>query len=68
MLDHKLRYHISTDKLHDELELLKIKDIKEQEILAFVHNFFSNNLPAVFNGYFKTIASITIEIQGMEMI
>ena len=51
-------YRFSTDKLHVELELLKIKDIKEQEILAFVHNFFSNKLPAVFDGYFKTLASI----------
>ena len=51
-------YRFSTDKLHAELELLKIKDIKDQEILAFVHNFFSNKLPAVFDGYFKTLASI----------
>ena len=50
-------YRFSTDKLHDEFELLKIKDIKEQEILAFVHNFFSSSLPPVFNGYFETLAS-----------
>ena len=50
-------YRYSTDKLHDELEILKVKDIKEQEILAFVHNFFSNNLPPVFDGYYETLAS-----------
>ena len=50
-------YRFSTDKLHIELELLKIKDIKEQEILAFVHNSLSNSLPPVFNGYFETLAS-----------
>ena len=50
-------YRFSTDKLHDEHELLKIKDIKKQEILSFVHNFFSNSLPPVFNGYFETLAS-----------
>ena len=39
------------------LELLKVTDIKEQEILLFVHNFFSNRLPPVFNGYFETLIS-----------
>ena len=51
------KYRYSTDKLHSELELLKITDIKEQEILTFVHNFFSNRLPPVFNGYFETLVS-----------
>ena len=50
-------YRYSTDKLHSELELLKFSDIKEQEILTFVHNFFSNSLPPVFSGYFETLAS-----------
>ncbi len=40
-------YLFSTDKLHVEFELLKVKDIKEQEVLAFVYNFFSNSLPPV---------------------
>ena len=46
-----------TNELHDEFELLTVKDISEQEILTFVHNFFSNNLPPVFDGYFETLAS-----------
>ena len=51
------KFRFPTDKLHDEFELLTVKDISEQEILTFVHNFFSNNLPPVFNGYFETLAS-----------
>ena len=47
----------STDKLHDEFELLKIKDITKQEIASFVHIFFSNGLPPVFSGYFETLVS-----------
>ena len=50
-------YLYSTDKLHDEFELLKVKDITKQEIATFVHNFFSNSLPPVFDGYFETLAS-----------
>ena len=50
-------YRFSTDKLHDEFELLKIKDITKQEIASFVHKFFSNSLPSVFSGYFETLAS-----------
>ena len=50
-------YRFSTDELHDEFDLLLIKDIAKQEILAFVHSYFSNSLPPVFNGYFETLAS-----------
>ena len=50
------KFRFPTDELHDEFELLTVKDITEQEILTFVHNFFSNNLPSVFNGYFETLA------------
>ena len=45
------------DELPDEFELLTVKDISEQEILTFVHNFFSRNFHFVFNGYFETLAS-----------
>ena len=50
-------YRFSTDKLHDEFELLKVKDIKDQEILSFVHNFFTDSLPSVFDNYYETLAS-----------
>ena len=52
------KFRFPTDELHDEFELLTVKDISEQEILTFVHNFFSEKLPPVFNGYFETLASI----------
>ena len=51
------KFRFPTDELHDEFELLTVKDICEQEILTFVHNFFTDNLPPVFNGYFETLAS-----------
>ena len=52
------KFRFPTDELHDEFELLTVKDISRQEILTFVHNYFSKNLPPVFNGYFETLASI----------
>ena len=42
-----------TNELHNSLEILKVKDILFQEILCFVHNFVSGNLPHIFNNYFK---------------
>ena len=48
-------YRFSTDKLHDEFELLKVKDIIKQEIATFVHNYFSDSLPPVFDDYFETL-------------
>ena len=47
----KKDYRFSTDSLHNEFDILKIKDIVKQEIITFVHNF-SNSLPPVFDGYF----------------
>ena len=52
------KFRFPTDELHDEFELLTVKDIFEQEILTFVHNFFLEKVPPVFNGYFETLASI----------
>ena len=43
-------YRFSTNDLHNSLDLLKVKDIAEQEIITFVHNYFSNSLPPVFYG------------------
>ena len=39
------------------MELLKVTDITEQEIVTFVHNYFGNNLPPVFNDYYNTLAN-----------
>ena len=52
----KFRY--STDKLHNEFEILKVQDMVNQEILTFVHNYISNSLPSAFNNYYETLASI----------
>ena len=53
----KKNYRFSTDSLHNELDILKIKDIVKQEVITFVHIFFSNSLPPVFDVYFETLAS-----------
>ena len=49
-------YRFSTNELHNSMDLLKINDIVEQEIVTFVHNYFSNKLPPVFDNYFSTLA------------
>ena len=46
-------YRFSTNKLHNELFLLKFKDIVKQDILSFVYNYVHSNLPSVFDNYFK---------------
>ena len=50
-------YCHSTNNVHDEFDFLLVKDIANQEIVAFVHNYFSNNLPPDFDGYFETLAN-----------
>ena len=52
----KKDYRHSTNELHKSLEILKVNDIAEQEIATFVHKYFLNKLPPVFNDYFKTLA------------
>ena len=52
------RYRYSTNILHNDLNILKVNDIKTLETLTFVHNFFSNKLPSVFDNYFTTFASL----------
>ena len=49
-------YRFSTNKLHNSMDLLKIDDIADQEILSFVHNYFSKKLPPVFDDYYSTLA------------
>ena len=51
----KFRY--STDKLHNEFEILKIQDLFNQEILTFMYKYSTNSLPSVFNNYYETLAS-----------
>ena len=47
-------YRHPTEKLHKEFELLLVEDLAKQELLTFVHNYFSNSLPPVFEDYFDS--------------
>ena len=49
------KYHYSTTQLHKELGLLLVEDLAKQELLTFVHNYFSNNLPPVFDNYYEMV-------------
>merc|ERR1711888_149678 len=53
------KFRFPTDDLHHELKILKVKDITNQEILTFVHNYFSNKLPAAFDNYYKTFSNFS---------
>ena len=55
LLCKKFRY--STDTLHNELEILKVQDMINQEILTFVFKYHANILPPVFDNYYETLAS-----------
>ena len=46
------KYRYPTEKLHKELNLLLVNDIANQELLTFVHNYYSDSLPPVFDNYF----------------
>merc|ERR1712055_269761 len=47
-------YRHPTEKLHKEFNFLLVDDLAKQELLTFVHNYFSNSLPPVFNNYFDS--------------
>ena len=47
-----------TNQLHNELEILKLGDLYNQEISAFVCNFLNGRLPDVFSYYFQTFSDI----------
>ena len=49
------KYRYPTEKLHKEFEILLVEDIAKQELLTFVHNYFSNSLPIVFDKYFELL-------------
>ena len=54
-------YRFSTDMLHTEFEILKIKDIVKQEVITFVHNYFSNSLQNLLIVILKPLIAITIK-------
>lgn len=51
-------YRYSTNKLHNELDIIKVKDIAKVDSLTFIHNYFNNKLPLVFNNYFTLVRDI----------
>ena len=51
-------YRYSTNLLHNELEILKVMDIAKLDVLTFIHNYFNNKLPPIFNNYFPLISEM----------
>ena len=45
-------FYFSTNKLHNELSILKYSDLISQETLSFVYKYIQGKLPSVFNNYF----------------
>ena len=46
----------STNKLHNDLELLKINDIYELEVLSFLYNCVNRNVPDALRNYFTMLS------------
>ena len=58
-------YRYPTSDLHLELGILKVQDIIEVETATFMHNYFSNKLPTMFNKYFTLFGEVTdIQTRG----
>ena len=53
------KFRFPTDDLHHELNILKVEDITNQEILSFVHNYFANKLPSAFDNYYQIFANFS---------
>ena len=51
VLSHK-PYRYPTNKLHNELSILKFTDMIKQETLSFVYQYIHGKLPIVFDKYF----------------
>ena len=51
-------YRYSTNLLHNELKILKVKDIAKLDALTFIHNYFNNKLPSIFDNYFTLVSEI----------
>ena len=45
--------HYSTNKLHNELSILKFSDLINQETLSFIFKYVHGKLPGVFDNYFS---------------
>ena len=38
--------------------MIKVEDIAKLDALTFIHNYFNNKLPPVFNNYFRLVREI----------
>ena len=47
----------STNKVHNDLDLLKINDIYESEVLSFVYNCVNKNVPKALGSYFTMMGN-----------
>ena len=56
-------YRYSTNKLHNELEILKFNDLIKQETLSFVYQYVHGKLPSVFGNYFSHRHELTEMIE-----
>ena len=52
-------YMFPTNQLHTDLNILKIIDIFNLEILIFVFSQFNNLLPEIFDDYYVTFSQLT---------
>ena len=51
-------YRYSTNKLHNELKVIKVCDIYKQDALSFVFNYYKNKLPPTFDNFFTLFSDI----------
>ena len=64
----KKKHRYSTNRLHNELDILQINDMINQEITTFVHGYINNKLPSVFKNYFNHRQSIESYISNERKI
>ena len=57
------KYHYSTNKLHNELEILKFNDLIKQETISFVYPYVHGKLPSVFGNQFSHRHELTEMIE-----
>ena len=51
-------YRFPTNQLHNELDILKVEDIFKQDLLTFIFNHHTGNLPMIFKNYFTSFDEI----------
>ena len=54
----KKEYTYSTDKLHKDLDILKVRDLHEQEVLSFTYKFVNKSIPNAMKEHFTMVSDI----------